>query len=430
MPEPGLNGSPISVGVFVDLELRPEAGGHVKCWERFAAAAVSLPDALDLTVHFAGDEEAERPIAENVRYRIHRPVFSTRRLPFLRGNPDHTDLARRHPAVAAHLPGYRVLHATDAYFAFAKTIRAYAKRSRKPLVSSTHTDTPKYTRLFTRDAIHNAVGRGWASRFLLDRLRVAERAGRSMERRLDAYLAGSDHVLASSDADFERARGLLPPERVSRLRRGIDKEFFHPRWRDRDALSAAHGVPADRFLLVFVGRVDASKSPLVLAESVRSLAESGLPVHALFVGRGGQRAAVAEAAGPYATLIGSVSQDALRTIYASGDLFAFPSTTELMPNVVVEAKASGLPAILSARGGSAQMVSESSGGMLIDSEDAADWAEAIRPLVDDRVRRDQMARAARAEIESAWPTWADVLVEDLLPVWRRVAEVHASRAVG
>ena len=51
-------GRPLKVGVLVDLALTPEAGGHVKCWQRLAEAAVEYPDRLDLTVHFSGSSRA------------------------------------------------------------------------------------------------------------------------------------------------------------------------------------------------------------------------------------------------------------------------------------------------------------------------------------------------------------------------------------
>ena len=47
---------PLKVGVLVDLALTPEAGGHVKCWQRLAEAATGYGDRLDLTVHFNGPE--------------------------------------------------------------------------------------------------------------------------------------------------------------------------------------------------------------------------------------------------------------------------------------------------------------------------------------------------------------------------------------
>lgn len=422
-----MNGMPVRVGVLVDLALAEEAGGHVKCWERFAEAATELPADLDLTVHFMGPEVERRELSPNVRYVLLPPVFSTARLPFLGHSPDHTDLAPVHPALRRHLGDYDVVHATDAYFAYARTALKWTRRHRRPLVSSTHTDTPKYTRLFARDALLRLGGGGAVGRLLADRLGLPERLGRSMSRKLDRYLAASDHVLASSAADRERALRLLPPERVGTLRRGIDKCAFRPDRRDRAAVEARYGIPPGRHLLLYVGRVDASKSPLVLADAARLLIDRGVPVHVLYAGRGGEHDAVAARLGPHATLTGPLPQGDLPALYASADLFVFPSRTELSPNVAVEAKASGLPVVLSSHGGSRQMVVEDGrDGRLIESGDPLDWAEAVGALLADPNRLRTMAAAAREHVERGWPSWRDVLAEDLLPVWRRVAAAYAS----
>src|SRR5438876_12131091 len=58
----------IKVGVLVDLDLTPDAGGHVKCWQRLAEAAVDCADEIDLTVHFSGPEARRIELSPTVRY--------------------------------------------------------------------------------------------------------------------------------------------------------------------------------------------------------------------------------------------------------------------------------------------------------------------------------------------------------------------------
>jgi glycosyltransferase involved in cell wall biosynthesis len=412
----------LRVGVLVDLALTDEAGGHVKCWERLAAAAVERGNGLDLSVHFLGDRDERKDLAPNVRYFLHRPILSTARLPFLKGTPDHTDLAPRHRGLRCHLGGYDVIHATDSYFSFARTALAFVRRYGGPLVSSTHTDTPKYARIFSREMVENLFGRGPIGRYLVDKVHVSERAGAYMEKMLDRYLRASAFVLTSSEADHRRALRLLPAARVRRLRRGVDTTFFHPRWRDRLAVNRRFDIPPDRALILFAGRVDSSKSPAVLAEAACRVRDRGVPIHVLFAGRGAEREAMRAALGADVSLPGPLSQKELRLLYASADLFVFPSTTELTPNVVVEAKASGLPVILSAQGGSGEMVArDGEDGILLDSTDPAGWAVAIEGLLADTERRRRMGLAARRHIETAWPSWADVLGEDLIPAWNQAA---------
>src|SRR4051812_5871392 len=65
---------PLRVGVLVDLEYAPSAGGHVKCWQRLAEAAIELPEAVGLTVHFHGAEKQVVPLSPSVRYALLPPV--------------------------------------------------------------------------------------------------------------------------------------------------------------------------------------------------------------------------------------------------------------------------------------------------------------------------------------------------------------------
>ncbi len=164
---------PLRVGVLVDLPWSPTAGGHVKTWERLARAALSSPETLELTIHFQGATPSRHILGSNVRYEIHAPVFSTARLSFLSHIPAHTDLARHHRRLAARLVidgasdglirnRYDVLHTTDGAFNFARTAARAAAARQLPLVTSVHTDTARYTRIFTAAAIPSASsGRVW-----------------------------------------------------------------------------------------------------------------------------------------------------------------------------------------------------------------------------------------------------------------------------
>lgn len=416
---------PLRVGVLVDLAWTPQAGGHVKCWERFAEAAATMADALDLTVHFQGEAEAVHSIAPNVRYRLHAPVFSTRRLPFLSHVPDHTDLAPHHPRLARALAEYDVIHTTDAFFNFSKTAARVARRRGIPLVNSIHTDTPNYTRVFTAQTIHRLVGTGWLGQLLVERLRLAERAGDNMLRKLDAHQQACAFALVSQDVEYQRALQILPPERLGHLRRGIDRDAFTPAKRDRDALARRIGIPADRVLLLFAGRVNRGKNVMTLALAVRRLLDQGLPVHLLCAGHGEDRAAILELLGEHATCPGAVPQHELQVLHASADIFAFPSEYETFGNVVAEALTSGAPVVLSGKLAVSQIISADVGAVVTDSGSSEAWATALAELVADRERLAAMRIAARRKAEAVIPSWREVLEADLLPYWRAAAAREA-----
>lgn len=409
---------PLRVGVLVDLEWGPEAGGHVKCWERLAEAAAQIPEALDLTVHFSHRETGLHEVAPNVRYRLHRPVFSTRSLPFLTRVPAHTDLAPYHPGVARWLEDYDVIHTTDAYFAFSKTAWRVAVCRGIPLVDSVHTDTPTYSRIYARRTME---GLGELGRVLEKTLDVSGRSERRALASLLRHQARAAHVLVSRERDRGRALGVLPPERIGRLRRGVDKAVFSPEKRDREAVLASYGIPAGRVVVFFAGRLGPCKRIGILVEAVRRLIAKGHDLHLVCAGDGIDNDAVREALGERASCPGFLPKEEVARLHASCDLFALAADTEIFANVLQEALASGAPILATREAGEAVGVRDGETGLLVDGIEPDLWEAGLEILVSDRGRREAMARAAQDGVDTL-PTWGDVLAEDLLPVWRRVVE--------
>ena len=418
----------LSVAVLVTLSRGPGAGGHVKCWERFAEAAARRGDgALDLTIYTMDDggaspDQRTEALADHVRFRALPPVLGTARLPGLKQGAGDTDLAPYHPALARHLRPHDVLHATDT-FAFGRTARRVAKRRGHALVASIHTDLPAFTAVYSREIIARLPGTGWLGRRVLDALALPDRLADGARRKVAGLMRACDRVLVSREADRLMAREIVGPDRVAWLRRGIDLSRFHPDHADRTRLRLDYGIPADRPLLLFAGRADDSKRLMTLAHAARLLLDRGHALHVMAVGEGNRRADLLDLLGTEAASApGALPQADLPRLYASADLFVFPSESEVWPNVVLEARASGLPVVLSARDGGARMVRASGlDGVLVEDAAPEAWAAALAPLLDDEAARALMGRRARAIVEESAPSWDDVLDQDLLPVWRRAA---------
>jgi len=420
-------GDTLSVGVLVDLEWGPAAGGHVKCWERFAEAAALLPTELDLTVYFLGDKEGRVELADNARFHVLPPAFGTNRFKFLQNGGGHTDLARHHGRLADLLPQHQLLHATDT-FTFAQTAKAVSRKRGIPLVSSIHTDLPTFTRIYTREIVERQLGSGMLSSLVLDTFGAADIAARNMRSKLRALAKASRHVLISKPQDARWLIPLVGEERISRLRRGIDKALFNPKNRDRTRLDQEFGIPEERCVLLFAGRLDDSKRVMTLARAARTLLDEGHKLHVILCGRGAAEDEIRRLLGPNASLPGNVPQGTLAWLYASSDLFVFPSESEVSPNVVIEAKASGLPVVISARDGGAQFVDRPGyDGILVQDRSDDAWISILRPLVDNTVTRASIAYNARKSVENDAPSWEDVLAQDLVPVWRRVANAARRR---
>ena len=411
---------PLKVDVMVTLERDELAGGHVKCWERFAEAAVAVPEELDLTLHFLAERDGVEPLAQNVRFRHHAPVLGTRALRFVKHGGAHTDLARFHRGLMRSLAGSDVVHATE-FFSFGRTAISYAERSGCGLVASIHTDVPRFTRVYAAEVIRRVAGRRGAC-LLNEHLRLPERISRFIDAGIDRCLTRCDRVLVSKYEDRDRLAPLLSPERISMLRRGVDRNGFAPDHRNRERLARDYGIPRERPVLLFVGRIDSTKSAMVMAEAARCLLNSGIDLQVLAVGEGEDREHIIQLLGDRATLPGLLPQEELSWLYASSDLFVFPSMTEVSPNVVLEAKASGLPVIVAAHHGGGQFVARpGQDGLVLDSQDPALWVRAMTPLLRQPDARLAMSAHARRWAETVWPGWRDVLLEDLIPVWRKAA---------
>jgi glycosyltransferase involved in cell wall biosynthesis len=412
--------SPIKVAVLVDLYLDEQAGGHVKAWQRFAEAALTAPSLLDLTVYFLGDSASTETLGPNVRYRRLPARLGTRMLG-LNSGAGHTDLASWHPRLAAELPAHDLVQATSS-FAFARTALKLAAAGGPPCLNSLHTDVVRFTRIYAEQMLRGWLPWRWLQSLVVERLAIPARASRQQQRTLDALLAQSPHVFASNPEDLDYAARLVGASHVSLLRRGINHTRFNPALRDRDWLAARFGIPPDRVALLFAGRIDATKRPELVAAVTRELLDAGLPVQLLLAGQGSGLPAIEALLGQHLTAPGLLDQPTLARVMASSDVFVFPSETETIGNVAIEAKASGLPVVVSSLGASRQTVQAPGvDGYCVIGSSVADWRQVIEPLVRDPALRARVSAQARAQVAAAWPDWATVLLQDLLPVWQRHA---------
>ena len=414
-----MSASPVRVGVLVNLEHHPAAGGHVKCWERFAEAACGLVG-IDLTIYFLGRRQTIE-LAENVRFELVPGVLNTRSLVFLKQGGGHADIAPYHPRLGRMLANHDVLHATDV-FCFGATAARTAGRRGTPLVYSVHTAHPQYGRIYTREIAARLLGRGWVSRTITEQLGAAELVARRIERRLIGLLGAADRVLVVQPEDLS-ARALASLKRkLAILRRGVDTAVFTSRLRDRAWLEERFGIAPGYPLCLFVGRIDDTKNALTVLETAKILAARGVRVHWLFVGEGVHRSRIAAELGPLATAPGAMPQSALPKIYASADILVFPSLLETCGQVVLEAKACGLPCVVSAHHATAPHIAvDGRDGIVVGDRGAEGWADAIAKLANDDRSRQRVGDAARAWAESDCPSWQRVLEEDLVPVWRELA---------
>jgi glycosyltransferase involved in cell wall biosynthesis len=145
------------------------------------------------------------------------------------------------------------------------------------------------------------------------------------------------------------------------MQRGVDTELFTPARRTR---AAGNG----KLVLGFVGRLSVEKNVALIPRIDRELQARGIAAQWLIVGHGAEEAALAAAVAPErlvgGKLAGVLRGDDLANAYANMDLLVFPSHTDTFGNVVLEALASGVPAIVTPDGGPAHIVRDTVTGRI------------------------------------------------------------------
>jgi glycosyltransferase involved in cell wall biosynthesis len=411
----------VRIAALVDLPRSAQAGGHVKWWERLAGAAAVEAEGgdspFDLTVYFSG-ERPDEILNAHVRLRHLPPIFSTARLRFLPYVPDHTDLSPYHPRLARELPRYDLIHATDGFFAFARTAERVARQRAIPLTTSIHTDTPAYARIFTRQTIGTLFGRWpWMKRRLIEDWNLPERQGLRMDLRLWDHLHQCAAVFATRAQDRDLAAQVLGAARVRNLRLGVDKAMFGPHRRDVEGMRRDYAIPEGRRVALFVGRVDVGKNVSTLIDAAVQAIAEGAPLHLVIAGVGPAAAEASRRLEGHISLPGFVKPEELARLYASVDFLALPSEVETGSMATTEAIASGCPALV-AQGSGSLAIYEETPAMQAVGSGAGEWAVALRELANDCDKLAVMRAAALDYGGSYLASWRDIFKEDLLSGWR------------
>jgi len=243
-----------------------------------------------------------------------------------------------------------------------------------------HTDFPQYVRILTDDSFLETLT--W--------------------KYMKWFYSQLDLIFVNSE-QYRRAwieRG-IPAEKLKILPRGLDNSLFNPSRRDKKTREQ-FGVHNGEIVLLYVGRVSKEKDLDVLAASYRKLREQHPETRLVFVGDGPYLNALREML-PDAKFTGYLSGVDLAKAFASADVFVFPSTTDTFGNVVLEALASGLPAVVSDSGGPRELVQNGVTGFVTRSLDVDDFTNATeRLLTDARLRKKMREKARKAVQDRDW----------------------------
>ncbi len=295
---------------------------------------------------------------------------------YLRHLPLIADVLKRFQPDLIHITGPSEVGLLGAFL---------ARRMHVALAASWHTNVHEYA----------ARRAGWFLRLLPRRHSAA--AGQKIEnhalaiaawfyRKAKVLFAPNPELCALLESSTGRPCFLMP--------RGVDADLFHPAKRTRN--------PEDPVrVLGFVGRLSVEKNIGLLVQIEHDLVQNQNKGKEEFVivGHGGDEAWLRERL-PNAEFTGVLRGEELSRAYANMDLFVFPSHTDTFGNVVLEALASGVPAIVTPDGGPRTIVRDGETGRIVSDDQ---FTSAITEILADPARHAAMRRAARAyALTASW----------------------------
>jgi phosphatidylinositol alpha 1,6-mannosyltransferase len=312
------------------------------------------------------------------------------------------EAAREFKANVAHVTGPNDAGQLGAYV---------AHKLRLPLVISWHTNVHEYAarRL---NKLMATLPDAWRERLAS----LAER--QSLRATLRFYQLGRALLAPNEELRDLLARETGKPTQL--MRRGVDTSLFSPAKRLRDD---------GAFLIGYVGRLTPEKNVRSLVELEQGLIGAGAgDFRFLIVGCGSEREWL-ERRMRRAEFTGVLRDESLARAYASLDLFVFPSQTDTFGNVVLEAQASGVPCLVSSRGGPKSVIrtgrtGAGNGASGLTADTPREFLEATLGLMSRPEQLNQMREAALARArEFSWDGVFERVYQTYEDCLRRMVDV-------
>lgn len=206
----------------------------------------------------------------------------------------------------------------------------------------------------------------------------------------------ASHLIANSEGLKKRALDFEDRYVVDVIENGVDNQFFVP---------VDRGKETDRITILFVSRLIEGKGLQYLMPELPRIQESvhqnsNREIELVIVGDGPYRAALEEVAAKaevsgIVRFEGRKDKEQVRQYYQTADLFVLPSLSEGMPNVVLEAMASGLPIVMTPCEGSKELVTDN--GIIASQETLPD---ALIQLCNDAHERHVMGQNSVRRVET------------------------------
>ena len=230
-----------------------------------------------------------------------------------------------------------------------------------------------------------------------------------------------DATLVSSKITYEKIVQLGINNALYGNLLGFDANQFQPQLRQKNYFSDRYGFTEleQKVKLIFLGRLTADKGWEFTINACARLAQivDMNTLSFLIAGDGPMRPEIAQRLGeltPHVHLLGRVPPEQVPALMANSDIHVTTSEKETRGLTVLEAFATGIPVLAPRAGGVVENIQDGSNGFLFAPQDAEDFAQKLKRLVDDPSLRQEMGRNGRQGLEKY--SW-DNTVQNLVEIW-------------
>jgi colanic acid/amylovoran biosynthesis glycosyltransferase len=228
-----------------------------------------------------------------------------------------------------------------------------------------------------------------------------------IDRMLPAKVREAEFVVTCAKTNRDYLAAGAPTEIATRIHvnyHGTDLARFSPQRHPRSG----------RYRVMSCGWLKEYKGFHYLLDALASLVERGIDATLDLAGDGPQKAYLERKAADLGiaervTFHGFLDHDRLAELYRGADAFALPSIVmgsygrqDVIPNVLAEAMAVGVPVVGSRIGGVPELIEDGESGLLVPERDATALADALERIWEDRAFAQRMSAKGRERVERVW----------------------------
>jgi glycosyltransferase involved in cell wall biosynthesis len=237
-----------------------------------------------------------------------------------------------------------------------------AKKRDIPVVGIYHTDFPKYVYKNTKSNMLKNI----ATKFM-----------QSFYKDFSLVITRSKEYISTMHDDLK-----LSPSKVQFLKHGTNTEKFNPKFQDEN-IWTNYKIDHNHIKFLYVGRITKEKNIEFLFDVWEKVYSKNKNISLSLVGSGDIKKYKKRCKDLNIYFLGHKEKEELSSIYASSDYFIFPSTTDTLGQVVMEALASATPAIVSDVGGPQVIINgcDKKVGYVLEHDNIEVWSKKLEELI-------------------------------------------------